>query len=923
MLLRMIVKRLCSHPLLTGLYACSLALCVGLCASPSLFADSVSQALMREELAARSDAQRRPTLGVRFYAMPRATSPLSLAQSDQVRAWLAQMLSSGLGLPIRTTYVQNESPALRLRALDDDERYTEKDLTDVRVAVVRRISNHLLTVAGAPFASTESDEALSVWVLSGFAEELGLKVGETFQLAYPATTWRAIDVQVAGIVTPCDPSDEFWYQRPDVMLSKSLLTTEDDYNAHVAPLVPEGAAYVFWYFVFDDARLNLTHATRYISALEDAQHEVSQRLPQGRMDVAPLDELLRGRVRKRDLTFVLSALTVPMIVILAHFLVIVASIYARSGARYDVILVSRGAGQGQLVGVVLVEAAIFVAASVPLGLGIGLLVARAMGLADGFMSFSTRDSTPVYLAALDWQFVAVAAALGVLARVWGASRHAGLSIIAYERMTVGRHATITGFRLALLSVLGVATWYAYRQLVTVGGVPLAVTEETATFTDPLLLLAPSLFLIVGSLTLADAASLLFRMAARLLGPVQSAPALVAFRQLGRESPRSRAPVFVLVSSLSLGVFYASLAHSAEIWTRNVLEHSVGADLVFDHAIVEGLPVGGRTPGEDAWYLPAQDYEQIEGVDRATRVADYPARARIGGTERRIRLIGIERTTFPEVAYFRSDYASAPLGELMNQLALNSQGVLVSTECGLSVGDRLVVSFRYDEDRVAINYEVVGTFRYFPTVSEDEVAVVANIASIFEAVGQVLPHSVWMRTSQTADAQAILMEIESRGVVLGRRRVLSELRASEENRREYIGMFGMMSINLIASIFVASIATLVDLFSDLVNQERRLALLRGIGFYLHEVIAVISIEYILIIGLGLGGGAIIGLVSSLLYVEYFPLSPTMTPVPPFIAHLDSTGIVWVIVAMLITSTSIMMLSLTHLRRQHIFEALRMG
>lgn len=926
-----LVKRLLAHPLLTVLYVLSVALCLGLLVAPSLFADAVAQAIMRDELSTRADALSRPTFPVRFYAMPRSSNPLDLARSEDVRAWLADYLSRGLGIPVQAIYVQNESPAFRLRALEGDQRYTQRDLTDVKVVVVPGIGEHLQTVAGAPFGVSDDPDRLQVWVLSGFAEQLGIEVGEVFQLGYPIVTWGSIDLEVAGFVRARDAHEAFWYQPPEALFTKAMLTSEGQYETHVSPLAPEGTGYSFWYFVMDDSRLNLSHATRYIDVLQRARFDAEQTLPEGRMDVALLDELLRARERKRDLSLVLTGLSVPMLVVLLQFLVIISSIYAQSSAYHDAKLVSRGAGRGYLWALTLAEALICLGVAIPSGLLLGAGLARLLGMADGFLTFARREPLPVHLAALDWLPVLVAVVLGVLVRLWASGKHASQSLVTYERQAAGRPLAVTGLRLALLGFLILVTGYAYRQLAASGGVPFVLTEEAASFGDPLLLLAPSLFLVTAPMLLAEFTSLLVGIVARVLDPLLAPPLLLALRQLAREGGRSRAPVFILVTSLALGVFYASLAYSSQIWTRQRLEHAVGADLAFDHAVVQDESLSGALRGSDAWHLPAQDYEAIEGVERATRVGSYSGRTRLGGRgEQRVRLIGIERIGFPAVAYFRSDYAQEPLGALMNQLALHPQGAFLPREVaqqrGLQVGDPLTVSYRpeHEEETHHLTYQLVGTYDYFPTIDEGEVAVVVNIETIFEGVGQVLPHSVWMRTYPQADADAILARIESMGVVPARPRVLSVLREQEEGRREYVGALGMMAVSFLASLLVAAVGTLVHLFMGLTQHRGVLAMLRGIGMRLREVSATVLAEYMIIIGVATTGGATIGLAASALYGRYLPLAaPSVKAVPPFVAHNDTSTTWWMAIAMLITTLALVTLAFHYLRRQRLFEALRMG
>ncbi|TFH07660.1 MAG: hypothetical protein E4H07_08805 [Nitrosomonadales bacterium] len=883
---------------------------------------------MRDELAASANVQHRPTFTVRFYAIPDATRPLGLAQSEQIRAWLAQLLAKGLGLPVRTTYVQNASPTFLLRALDDDSRYKEKNLTETKVVVAPDIEKHLKTLAGAPYGSAAKGTALNVWVLSSFDEELGLAVGEKYWLTYPASSLDRIEVQIAGIVQAVDANEEYWYQPPDALLSTVLLTTVDGYNTHLAPILPKGAGFIYWYFVIDDARVNLSYATRYIKVLETAQYEVEIRLPNGSMDIAPLEELVRARERKRNLSLDLTALTLPLLIVLIQFMVIVSSTYARSCARHEAMVTTRGASRGQLLLLTFGEAIVCMIVALPLGLVLGIFLANILGMANGFLSFTMRDTAPVFIAALDWQPIVAAVVIGVLTRLWATSQHANLTIVTYERHATGRMKGNTGLRLLLIVLLGAISIYTYQQLVANGGVPLVLAEESVTLTNPLLLLAPSLFLVVVTLFLAESTSFLVGIFSKLLDPVLSAPVLVAIRQLARDRDRSRVPVFVLVISLSLGVFYASLAYSSQIWMRDRLRQSVGADLAFDHATLEGQASGGGATGADAWQLPAQDYEQIEGVVRATRVANYLARTQIGRSERRIRLIGIERLSFPAVAYFRFDYSSVPMGELMNRLALKPHGALVpeaiARQYGLKIGDPLSVVFSYEEGSVTLDYEIVGIFDYFPTIMWNELAMVVNIDTIFEGVGQVLPHSIWIRTSPSADVTAIMTMIGNRGVVTGRPRVLGDLKALEENRREYIGALGMMSVSFLASLLVAAVGALVHLFAGLVLHKGGYALLRGIGFHLREIMASVLLEYAIIINAGIGWGASVGLAASQLYGRYILLiAPSASTIPPFIAYSDVNTTWWIMIAMAITTLAIVTLVSIYLRRQRIFEVLRMG
>lgn len=934
--LRVVRKRLLSHPWLITMYILSVALCIAVFASPSLFADAVNQAIMRDELNKSAEAFNRPTLAIRFYATPTSNRAMDLQISEQVRAWLKQALEDGLGLPIRSIYVQNESPILRLLALEGDTRYSHRDLAYTTAIVVPEISSRLQTLAGAPYGSINTPDTLDVWVFPAIADTLGLSVGEEYLLSYTSRD-APVTIRIAGIVQAADKNDEFWYWNPDKLFDGDFLVTEAGYETYLAPLFPEGINYLFWYFVVDDSQLNLSHAARYIEVLERTKLSVSEYLPEGRMDPAPLESLVRARQRKLGLSIVLTALTIPLMVVLLQFSALVSAIYTRSSARQDAMVMSRGASRIQLLLISLTETLVCLLIALPLGLFGGIQTARLLGLADGFLSFGASTAPRAYLAALDWLPVVLIAAVSLVIRLWVTGRQAGVSIVAYEHRSTGRKLVTAGMRLVFVAFLAAATIYAYRQLVAVGGVPLVMQPDQATYPDPLLLFAPSLFILVASLVLAESTSWLLGLFVAVLEPFLPATVLVVLRQMSREQSRTRGPVFLLVISLSLGVFYASLAHSAQLWLRDHLRHVVGTDIALQLAVVDTGPAF-RPPteefenptlaGKDSWQLPAEEYERIEGVVRATRVADFGADARLAGRERRVKLLGIERLSFPQTAYTRSDYASVPFGELMNRLALNPQGALIpekaAREFNLKNGDRIPIKYTLEDTTYPLDYIVVGTYDYFPSVDENEYAVVVNIASIFEGVGRIVPHSIWMRTAPGADPRAILEAIENQGIVAIEIQVLADVLDSETGSREYAGILGMMSLSFLASLTAALAGTLVQLFASLSRQRVTFALMHGIGFQLSSITASVLLEYVLIVISGVTWGGLAGTLAVRLYGRFYPLiAAADNVVPPFAARYDP-GIAWWLVAVVLAiSVVVLALIAVFFKRQRIFESLRLG
>src|SRR5450759_4554493 len=91
------------------------------------------------------------------------------------------------------------------------------------------------------------------------------------------------------------------------------------------------------------------------------------------------------------------------------------------------------------------------------------------------------------------------------------------------------------------------------------------------------------------------------------------------------------------------------------------------------------------------FLPLTDYLKVSQVQAVTRVGRYATEIHFGvGGDAAGHVEGIDRFDFPGVAFWRKDFASTSLGELMNALATSPEAVLVPRnvmqEHALKIGD---------------------------------------------------------------------------------------------------------------------------------------------------------------------------------------------------------------------------------------------
>ena len=85
-----------------------------------------------------------------------------------------------------------------------------------------------------------------------------------------------------------------------------------------------------------------------------------------------------------------------------------------------------------------------------------------------------------------------------------------------------------------------------------------------------------------------------------------------------------------------------------------------------------------------------------------------------------RFLAVDRVDFPEVAWFRGDFATEALGGLMNRLASSPDGILVSQEFleanHLLIGDQIQIQVLVNYNAIVnTSFRIAGTYQYFPTV----------------------------------------------------------------------------------------------------------------------------------------------------------------------------------------------------------------
>lgn len=950
-LCRLTYQRLANRPMLTLLALVGIVLAVGLLTSAGFFSQAVDRVILLQELDALSQSTGRIPFSMRVYFQPSSRKPVSLIDAENVGQSIGNTLSAEIDLPLEHLGIQVESGGLMLVPMPDDARYgaNKSFLNTINVVYVADVAEQLEIVSGEPMGIYDplDPETLDVWMHARLAEEMGIRVGERFQVTINLRT-APRKIYIRGIWQAKDATDHFWFSNPDTTLRTAFLVSRTGFLQFMDPMLPAKSGFVNWHIILNDQPLNPKYAVDYATGFEQGMTVVNRYLPGARLDISPLDPLKEFVQRQSRLTLVLLGFNIPALAFLLYFLLQISLIIVRWQQRETALLVSRGMSLGSILGLTLLEEILLFLVGVPLGIAFGMALAQWMGYTVSFLAFVTRPPLPVSIQGIDFTLIAIALSVALSSRIAPTISAAQQSVVEQAREGVRPLRAPFWQRAWLDFLLILPTYYVYQQLANRGTLTAGATtrglfgitnpdESTAQFLqDPLLVLAPALFILCVTLLSMRVFPWLLRLFDLVAGRTPWLSLHLALRQLGRSSQSYVNPLLLVIVALAMGVYTRSMAESLDQWLIDQVYYHIGADISFLPYIEPAEGDAGSQGASNSELRteglipPADTFATIPGVEAATRVGDYPVRIPSPNSgEIKGRMLALDRVNFTNVAWFRSDFADEPLGALMNRLAAAPENVLVTREflaaLALRVGDQFNMSVRL-ADGIAYSgaFRVAGLYRHFPTVEVDEAVVIGNLEHLYTQSGAEFEHYIWLRTQQSANSKELFRQVATKGVEPTRPRDARATIVTDQAKMERVGIFGTLSVGFLASTVMAMLALLVHNYASLQERLYQFGVMRAIGLWRGQVIVQVVLEYGMLTLYGAVVGATIGLYTAQIFAPFFRIpegaGAPLPPLLPIIAE-DATTTLGLIFAglMILSELLVMMRALT----MRLFSTLRMG
>jgi putative ABC transport system permease protein len=939
-------RRSFSHlRLLLSIWA-GFSLAVALVVSIPVYAEATGYRMLLASLA--EQAARDPLSPFSFiYSYGGARAPsVTWAGYQQADQLASNLTAAGIALPAQRVVRYAGTEELRMVFADG----AGEEVDWARLAFMSGFQEQVRLVAGAWPAPWQGDGPMDVLVSEQASSKLTLLVDDIYRLhappGYPADL--NLPIRVAGVWRANDPDSNYWFYSPEV-LSGMLIAPEASFaRALEHPTVP-WVHYAAWYTVLDGGSVRSAEVPRLLDQIGQVTADIQRALPGSELRRSPTEALARQRDQVRVLTITLVLFSVPLIALLGYFMNQMAGLVVERQKEEIAVLRSRGGSYTQMIALALGEGLALGAAALLAGMPLSLPIAQALLWTRSFLQFAPLDGPPPTLLSTSLAHGALVVALAapiILLRTLSAAHR---TIISAKQERARETRAPLWQRLGADLLLLIPALYGYQQLRLHGmlAVPGLAISADDPYRNPVLLLAPALLVLALALLALRIVPRVLALLAWALGALPGALP-TALRFLARAPSAYSGPLLLMICTLSLAVFGASMARTLDRHSHDRARYSAGADVRLAYNVVastETRLVTGAVPssgsaqasaapiassGPDYLSIPTEEFTQLPGVRSAARVAPSNVYVAAGnGPEERGVFLGVDRLALPAVLTrsWRPDYAGEPLGALMNRLADSPAAALVSAryaaQRGLREGDRIILKMNDVGQTQEIPFTIAGLVNYFPTLYADSGPfVIGNLDYSFEEQGRPYPYEVWLDLEPGTRLEAI--EAAAYGYELELRDTPAELVQVDQLRPERQGLFGLLSVGFLAAVLVAIIGFLAQTLLSFQRRLSELGVLRAIGMTTGQLARLLICEQALVIGIGCAIGTALGVLSSRLFTPFLQVRTGAFPdAPPFVPRIawDQIGLFYAAAAGLLLCTTGLTLAL--LWRMRLFEALKLG
>ena len=784
-----------------------------------------------------------------------------------------------LGVPERQTicfYYLMQTDALSTMNRDDVTGIS------TRLGFMSDFGEHIQLVSGELYSEDglTEDGAVEVIVSQTCAVSQKILLGETyaFDRVYDENG-ALIRFYIKGIYNEDDNSDYYWQEHIGNKSGYCIMNEALFRNMFMGERLKDYTVNCKFFTMADYEQMDYTDVPQAMSYTNEL---ITGSAYRGFTDRPSYQNILEDYTKKETkIKATLLILQIPVLIMLAAFLFMI------SGQMYEMekneisVIKSRGSSGGQIFRLYLYQSLFLTILGGALGVPLGIAFSRALGSARSFLEFTGNSQLSVQFGkeALLYTLAAMAAVLCIM--TIPVIRHSRVTIVHLKQQNAVKKKYLWEklFLDVILIAVSLYGYYSFHKSE-------AQIEESVLMgesLDPLLYISSSLFILGLGLLFLRLQPYLVQLIYLIGKNHWKSASYASFMENRKNGRKQQFIMLFLILTISLGMYHATIARTI---LQNAIENQEyldGADVMIKEVWNDNGSIASENPDVEFMYYEP-DYGKYAALDCAqsyTKVI-YDDKAYIStGSRKRdtVTLMGIHTKEFGENTALDEELLGSPYYELLNELAVEENGILVSQnfhdKLGYDVGDSLSFNNSHKDSATGT---IVGFFEYFPgyepvrmglnpdgtAYSHDHYMIVAHYAALYQEWG-VTPYEVWITLKEGHDSSEITDWIEKYDVKLSGYRDRS--RDVDAAIRDPLlqGTNGVLTMGFLVTILLCAVGYLIYWIMSVRSREMIFGVLRACGMHKSELIHMLLNEQIFSGVFSILAGIGIGKLTSKMYV----------------------------------------------------------
>jgi len=841
-----------------------------------------------------------------------------------------------------TLGVQEEDTFLMLNltsmnASSDTKRSDAKGLS-IKLAAINELPEHAKLLSGEFYSETglTEDGAIECVVSQSALVGLGVLVGEYFtfdDLRYKSG--EQIHFYIKGVFDAGDDSGYFWQIKPENLSDTVLCNPAVFREKFTGENASKFSLVSTFYVLFDYTTIKANDVASLEKAANYLFEESAYRSVLDKSDF--VDIINNYNIRISRISATLTILQVPILAMLATFLLMI------SGQMYEMekneisVIKSRGSSRGQIILLYFMQGILITGVGGLIGMPLGAFFAKILGATRNFLEFDFSESLQISYTKEAFIYLGAAILVCLMSITIPSIKHSSVSIVKLKQNKAAKRKAWWEKLFLDIILLGVSIYGFYN--FNKNGQNLSNSVMAGESLDPLLYISSSVFILGAGMFFLRIQPKIIKLI-YLIGKKHWGPAShVSFMENIKNGRKQQLIMLFLIMTISLGMYHATVARTILDNAIENTEYLAGTDVIIKEVWTELTDNYGASTG--SYFVPNYSkYNSMEFAKDHTRVI-FDEKGYIKGKNNEaenITIMGINTKEFGTQTMVDRSLLSKNYYEYLNDLAVVENGILVSsnfkTILGYEVGDTLNY---FNAKKKSTNGKIVGFVDYFPgyaktenglnpdgtAYTKDNYLVVAHYDYLVNKWG-TYPYEIWIQLKDGADSMDVYNWITENKLSISKY-VNKESRMDSTLSDPLLqGTNGVLTMGFVVTLILCAVGYLIFWVMSIRERELIFGVLRATGLHKSEIFTMLIYEQIFCGLFSVFAGIGIGKLTSKMFVpilqQAYASQNQVLPMKLIMVASDMYRLYFVIAIVMLLALSVL---IGIVSKMNVTKALKLG